>query len=260
MFEVAAELTGDERAACLQERCAGDESLRSEVESLLASDAQADGFIENPATSIPREVPEGMAEEPLGARQFGAYRTIREIGRGGLGTVYLAARSDAAYKKEVAIKLLRRGLDTDDILRRFRNERQILARLEHPNIARLIDGGMTEDGLPYFVMEYVEGEPLNAYCETRNLTTGAGAKRRSERRPRAGRQSRRHQPRIEQSGPGQRGNERGPARKVGSTWRDARKNGGCGWRTGKLSAGSVYPGIVVESRSEKCHDSPAREG
>ncbi len=171
MFEVAAELTGDERAACLQERCAGDESLRSEVESLLASDAQADGFIENPATSIPREVPEGMAEEPFGARQFGAYRTIREIGRGGLGTVYLAARSDAAYKKEVAIKLLRRGLDTDDILRRFRNERQILARLEHPNIARLIDGGMTEDGLPYFVMEYVEGEPLNAYCETRNLTT-----------------------------------------------------------------------------------------
>ncbi|MGI8436174.1 MAG: serine/threonine protein kinase, partial [Chthoniobacterales bacterium] len=171
VFEVAAELTGDERATYLREHCAGDESLRREVESLLASDAQADGFIENPARSIPRAVLEGMAEEPFVARLFGAYRTNREIGRGGLGTVYLAARADDAYQKEVAIKLLRRGLDTEDILRRFRNERQILARLEHPSIARLIDGGTSEDGRPYFVMEYVEGEPLNAYCESHGLST-----------------------------------------------------------------------------------------
>ena len=88
-----------------------------------------------------------------------------------MGAVYLAARADDEYRKEVAIKLVRRGLDTEDILRRFRNERQILAQLDHPNIARLIDGGTTDDGLPYFVMEYVNGEPINAYCDANALPT-----------------------------------------------------------------------------------------
>ena len=88
-----------------------------------------------------------------------------------MGAVYLAARADDEYRKEVAIKLVRRGLDTEDILRRFRNERQILAQLDHPNIARLIDGGTTDDGLPYFVMEYVNGEPINAYCDANALLT-----------------------------------------------------------------------------------------
>lgn len=171
VFEAVVDLASDARATRVRERCAGDDSLRREVESLLASDAVADGFIERPSRAIPRELLEKIAEEPFVARQFGPYRTTREIGRGGLGTVYLAARSDAAYEKEVAIKLLRRGLDTEDILRRFRNERQILARLEHPHIARLIDGGTSEDGLPYFVMEYVQGKLLNTYCETHGLTT-----------------------------------------------------------------------------------------
>ncbi|MGI9088910.1 MAG: protein kinase domain-containing protein [Chthoniobacterales bacterium] len=171
IFEAVADLAPAERIAFWEQQSAGDESLRREVESLLAADAQADGFIENPATAIPRHLLEKLAEEPFVARIFGAYRTIREIGRGGLGTVYLAARADDSYQKEVAIKLLRRGLDTEDILQRFRNERQILARLEHPHIARLIDGGTSEDGLPYFVMEYVEGAPLNAYCNSKNLTT-----------------------------------------------------------------------------------------
>lgn len=171
-FEAATDLAPAERTAFLHRFGPGDESLRREVESLLASDAQADGFIEDPGRAIPRDALERIAaEEPFVARQFGPYRTIREIGRGGLGTVYLAARSDAAYEKEVAVKLLRRGLDTDDILRRFRNERQILARLDHPNIARLIDGGTSEDGLPFFVMEFVPGMPLNTYCETHGLTT-----------------------------------------------------------------------------------------
>src|SRR5205085_4199566 len=110
-------------------------------------------------------------EEPVAGRQFGAYQVIREIGRGGLGAVYLAARADDEYHKQVAIKLVRRGLDTEDILRRFRNERQILAQLDHPNIARLIDGGTTDDGLPYFVMEYVKGDPINAYCDASALPT-----------------------------------------------------------------------------------------
>ena len=145
--------------------------LRREVESLLESDSQTDGFIEQPVLEIPRDLFPEAPEESLVGRQFGAYQIIREIGRGGLGAVYLAARADDEYRKEVAIKLVRRGLDTEDILRRFRNERQILAQLDHPNIARLIDGGTTDEGLPYFVMEYVNGEPIGAYCDAHSLST-----------------------------------------------------------------------------------------
>ncbi|HEU0208174.1 MAG TPA: protein kinase [Candidatus Udaeobacter sp.] len=96
---------------------------------------------------------------------IGNYRVMKEIGRGGMGAVYLAARADQQYEKYVAIKLLKRGMDTDSVLDHFRNERQILASFDHPNIARLFDGGTTEDGLPYFVMEYVQGFPINDYCE-----------------------------------------------------------------------------------------------
>ena len=95
---------------------------------------------------------------------------VREVGRGGMGAVYLAARADQEFKKDVAIKLLKRGTDTDEVLRRFRAEREILARLEHPNIARLFDGGTTEEGLPYFVMEYIAGIPVTDFCLTRNLS------------------------------------------------------------------------------------------
>src|SRR5207237_3543162 len=96
---------------------------------------------------------------------------LNEIGRGGMGVVYLATRKDEEFRHQVAIKLVKRGLDTEDILRRFRNERQILASLNHPNIAKLFDGGMTTDGLPYFVMEYVEGLPLLQYCDDHNVST-----------------------------------------------------------------------------------------
>src|SRR4029077_17966902 len=95
--------------------------------------------------------------------RIGAYRIVREIGRGGMGAVYLAARADGEFEKDVAIKVLKRGTDTEEIVRRFRSERQILAKLEHPNIARLIDAGSTEDGLPYFVMEFVNGVPVTQY-------------------------------------------------------------------------------------------------
>jgi len=170
LFQAAADLAPRERAVLLSKECDGDEALRREIESLLDSDNQVDGFIEQPAFKIPQDLfPE--EEESLAGRQFGAYQIIREIGRGGLGAVYLAARADDEYRKEVAIKLIRRGLDTEDILRRFRNERQILAQLDHPNIARLIDGGTTDDGLPYFVMEYVNGEPIGAYCDAHVLNT-----------------------------------------------------------------------------------------
>ena len=106
-------------------------------------------------------------------QQVGPYRLIREIGRGGMGTVYLAMRSDDVFQKRVAIKILKRGTDTDAIVQRFRNERQILARLENPNIASLLDGGTTADGLPYFAMEYVEGQNILDYCELGQLDTTA---------------------------------------------------------------------------------------
>jgi serine/threonine protein kinase/tetratricopeptide (TPR) repeat protein len=103
-------------------------------------------------------------------RTLGSYRVIRAVGHGGMGAVYLAVRDDDEFKKRVAIKLLRPGMATDDLVRRFRNERQILASIDHPNIARLLDGGTTEEGLPYFLMEYVEGEPIDRYCDAHGLS------------------------------------------------------------------------------------------
>lgn len=171
LFEAAVDLAPPERANLLNNECDGDDELRHEIESLLASDNETEDFIERPVLEIPRDLFPEPTEETLAGRQIGAYKIICEIGRGGLGSVYLAARADDEYRKEVAIKLVRRGLDTEDILRRFRNERQILAQLDHPNIARLLDGGTTEDGLPYFVMEYVNGEPIAAYCKANVLST-----------------------------------------------------------------------------------------
>ncbi|MGZ5003001.1 MAG: serine/threonine protein kinase, partial [Chthoniobacterales bacterium] len=171
LFEAAVDLDPNQRTALLDKECGDDDALRSEIESLLKSDERTDGFIEQPAIAIPRDLFPNNVEEPFAGRQFGSYQIMREIGRGGLGAVYLAARADDEYRKQVAIKLVRRGLDTEDILRRFRNERQILAQLDHPNIARLIDGGTTDDGLPYFVMEYVNGQPINGYCDANALST-----------------------------------------------------------------------------------------
>ena len=107
---------------------------------------------------------------PVEGRRIGPYRVVREIGRGGMGAVYLAARADEQFEQRVAIKLIKRGMDTDDIIRRFRNERQILANLRHPHIATLLDGGITEEGLPYFAMDYVEGAPIDQYCDQHKLS------------------------------------------------------------------------------------------
>src|SRR5690606_2456991 len=98
------------------------------------------------------------------------YRIVREIGRGGMGAVYLAERADGEFDQRVAVKLVKRGMDTDEILARFRHERRILASLEHPSIARLYDGGATDDGLPYLVMELVDGETITSYCNRLRLT------------------------------------------------------------------------------------------
>lgn len=168
IFHDALDLTAEERAAFLANACDGDDALRREVEELLFSDRQAGDFIASPLL-----VEMGVIENEtsLIGKRVGQYEILEEIGRGGMGAVYLAFRSDDEYKKQVAIKLIKRGMDTDAILKRFRTERQIQANLEHTNIARLLDGGTTEDGLPYFVMEYVKGEPVTKYCERRNLNT-----------------------------------------------------------------------------------------
>ena len=145
-----------ERAAFLDEACGDDAELRREVEELLAHDETED-FLDRPA----------IRDRDLG-RRFGHYQTERLLGRGGMGAVYLAAREDD-YTQKVALKLIQRGMDSEEIVRRFLAERQILADLEHPNVARILDGGTAEDGRPFFVMEYVEGEPLDRYCDRHGL-------------------------------------------------------------------------------------------
>jgi len=139
----------------------------------LTAHESAGNFIKKPAL-----VDVGLIEDDEANRgpavtgqQIGSYKIIRELGRGGMGTVYLAARADESFDKQVALKLIKRGMDSDAIIRRFVTERQILANLDHPNIARLIDGGTTEDGLPYFVLEYVEGTIITRYCDQRKLNT-----------------------------------------------------------------------------------------
>src|SRR5688572_16500160 len=111
---------------------------------------------------------EGRA--PALERRIGPYRILRELGQGGMGVVYLAARADEQFRKRVALKVIRSGRASEEVVRHFKRERQILAGLDHPNIAKLLDGGTTDDGLPYFVMEYIEGEPLLAYCDSRKLS------------------------------------------------------------------------------------------
>src|SRR5437868_8504690 len=105
-------------------------------------------------------------EKPSENIRIGSYQVLRRLGEGGMGSVYLAARIDHEFKKYVAIKVIRKGMDSEEIISRFRRERQILASLDHPNIAKLFDGGTTEDGLPYFVMEYIAGRPLHEYCDS----------------------------------------------------------------------------------------------
>jgi serine/threonine protein kinase/Tol biopolymer transport system component/tetratricopeptide (TPR) repeat protein len=171
IFAAALERTPKERDAFLNDVCAGDEPLRHEVESLIASHQDAGDFIESPAMNTNTFLSE--VEEPDVAaigRRIGAYKIVSEIGRGGMGSVYLAVRADDEFERRVAIKLIRSGMEIDFVIRRFRSERQILANLDHPYIARLLDGGTTEDNLPYFVMEYVEGLPIHRYCDERRLS------------------------------------------------------------------------------------------
>jgi serine/threonine protein kinase len=189
LFQSALELEPDMRAGFLEEACGGDITLKEEVEALIALREGVEAF--NKTATVP-DRHDTFYDEPtaplgpghtsvLGEPAFSShhphsqfidrYRIIREIGRGGMGSVYLAARADDEFQKLVAIKVLKRGMDTEFTIRRFRTERQILAALDHTNIGKLLDGGTTPDGRPFFVMEYIEGQPLIDYCNSRNLST-----------------------------------------------------------------------------------------
>jgi serine/threonine protein kinase/tetratricopeptide (TPR) repeat protein len=173
MFHAALVLEGPERSAFLVAQSAGDDALRGKVAALLASHEQAEGFIQGSVFGDAAQLlVEDEAQAMIG-QHIGLYKINREIGRGGMGTVYLATRDDDQYQKQVAIKVVKRGMDTDLVLARFRNERQILASFDHPNIARLFDGGSTETGLPYFVMEYIEGQAIDEFCDSQRLSTAA---------------------------------------------------------------------------------------
>jgi serine/threonine-protein kinase len=174
LFEDAIALDPRTRDAYLDRACANRPDLRRHVQALLDADQRSTRFIEPPTiesiSKLWRSPPiEPDIQLPAGTR-LGAYRVLRPIASGGMGTVYLAERSDKHFEQRVAIKVLKRGVDTDAVLWRFRVERQTLANLNHPNIARLLDGGVTGDDLPYIVMEYIEGEPIDDYCRKRKLS------------------------------------------------------------------------------------------
>jgi eukaryotic-like serine/threonine-protein kinase len=167
-LQTVLEMTMSERAAYLEELEAADPEMRREVESLLESHDQAgDTFMNAPAIDIAE--PDARLSTMIG-RRVGAYRIVEWIGAGGMGEVYRAARADEQFEKQVALKLVRGGPDSASVIGHFRKERQILAQLDHPNIARLLDGGTTEDGVPYFVMELIEGQPIDEYCAARGLS------------------------------------------------------------------------------------------
>ncbi len=174
VLDCAIALPAGGRPAYLEKTCAGDAELRVEVESLLRSHEQAGNeFLNSPPVDLTSLVPAAEGKPSYIGRRIGVYKIVEEIGHGGMGEVYRASRVDGQYDKQVAIKLVRVGLDSPFLVERFRHERQILASLDHPNIARLHDGGTTEDGVPYLVMELIEGIPIDQYCEQHNLgTTG----------------------------------------------------------------------------------------
>jgi non-specific serine/threonine protein kinase/serine/threonine-protein kinase len=165
-FDEVRDLPPDERSSRLAEMLARDAGLHRHVVTLLEADRASSGFLEHsPFTAIGRAIERRAAPPP----RIGAYRIVREIGRGGMGVVLLGARDDDAYQKDVAIKVMRAGGD-HGLLRRFTDERRILAQLTHPNIAVLLDGGTTERGEPFLVMEYIDGKPIDTHCNAAGLS------------------------------------------------------------------------------------------
>jgi feruloyl esterase len=192
LFEAALDLEPSHRTVFLLENC-DDESLRKQVRKLLIDYQEAGTFLDDPILgakvpaanwfsknraeeSVPAAPDSGelatatsSAGDPMIGRQFGDYMLLRQVGQGGMAVVYLAARADDEFRKHVAVKVVQPALGSHDLLSRFRNERQTLAGLDHPNIVKLLDGGTTPEGLPFLVMDYVEGCPIDVYCDQRKL-------------------------------------------------------------------------------------------
>lgn len=167
LLDEAIELDASKRSAFLDRECAGDPDIRRELDSLLVSHEQAGtGFLKHPVVNLTGAHPAGKDRT---GRRIGVYQIVEEIGHGGMGEVYRAVRADGQYTKEVAVKLVRGGFDSAPVRERFLNERQILASLDHPNIARLLDGGTTEDGVAYLVMELIDGVRIDSYCDDHKL-------------------------------------------------------------------------------------------
>ncbi len=180
LIEEALRCPEDGRVSFLDGISAVDPSLRAEVEAGLSAHygtadlpttRQANGVSEVPTESQDEKAPPGpKTRQPGRTQRAGPYELLRQIGAGGMGAVYVAVRRDEEFRKQVAVKLLRRDMDTEDLVRRFRTERQILAAIDHPNIASLFDGGTTDDGRPYFAMEYIDGQRIDEYCDSQRLS------------------------------------------------------------------------------------------
>lgn len=167
LFEDAVELVPERRDSFLDDQCAEDPELREEVRALLRQEQSHGSVIAQAIEAICRTPPPPPIE--FEGKRAGPYRIVREVGRGGMGLVFEAVRDDAQFQQRVALKLATKAAYSPELLLRFRQERQVLAHLEHPHIARLLDGGTTDEGIPYFAMEFVEGEPIHAYAARRNL-------------------------------------------------------------------------------------------
>lgn len=170
IVETALEKNETERSAYLTQVCGEDTGLRHEIESLLSfeSTGEPDIFDQNQLKAFLSDENDTVTNSYIG-KQIGKYKTIRLLGEGGMGAVFLAERTDGEFEQQVAVKLLKQGFVSKLSLNRFISERQILARLHHRYIAQLLDGGTTDEGLPYLIMEYIEGLPLLDYCRQHNL-------------------------------------------------------------------------------------------
>lgn len=169
----ALEMEPAQRAAYLEVACASDASLRADVDRLLIAEDEAGPAFLSGLTSAESIPGDDEAKDLWIGKRIGAYEIVERIGVGGMGEVFRGLRADDQYKREVAIKLVRVGADADSVIRRFKHERQILASLDHPNIAHLLDAGTTPDGVPYVVMDLIEGEQIDDYCDSLNLSTNA---------------------------------------------------------------------------------------
>ena len=157
----------------LDRACAGDAKLHNRISSLLEASRRASSFMEEAVAEIDLDALQSLESSPIGEQPgdvVGRYTLQQQLGEGGMGTVFLAEQSEPV-QRQVAIKIVKPGLDTKEVIARFESERQALAMMDHPNIARVLDAGATERGRPYFVMELVHGVPITDYCNEARLTT-----------------------------------------------------------------------------------------